>query len=102
MSEIQLLNGESYGEAARRLQRALTESRAEVARLRSYNEGQDRAVRDLMARVERLQTVLSGVVKAWDSLRPGDYSRDIVETWLIDKMKPAIEVARRDVEENVP
>lgn len=38
---------------------------------------------------------LRGIVKAWDSLRMGDYPRDIIETWLADKMKPAIEKARR-------
>lgn len=38
---------------------------------------------------------LRNVVKAWDSLRMGDYPRDIIETWLADKMKPAIQKARR-------
>ena len=38
---------------------------------------------------------LANLVKSWDGLRTGDYPRDIVETWLADKMKPAIEAARR-------
>ena len=46
---IQLLFGESYGEAAHRLLRDLIESRAEVARLRSYNEGQAKITAELEA-----------------------------------------------------
>ncbi len=37
---------------------------------------------------------LSEVVKAWDGLKAGYYDKDIVETWLIQKMKPAITAAR--------
>ena len=47
------------------------------------------------------RAALANVVKAWDSLRMGDYPRDVIETWLADKMKPAIEAARKalDVEQ---
>jgi hypothetical protein len=34
------------------------------------------------------------IIKAWDSLKPGSYDKDIWETWLIQKMKPAIDAAR--------
>lgn len=44
-----------------------------------------------------MQSTFKRVVKAWDSLRVGDYPRDIIETWLADKMKPAIENARKAV-----
>lgn len=37
---------------------------------------------------------LDRIVKAWDVLKHGDYTRDIVETWLAQEMKPAIEAAR--------
>lgn len=43
----------------------------------------------------RQARALEDVIKAWDSLRTGDYPRDIIETWLADKMKPAIERARK-------
>jgi hypothetical protein len=46
-------------------------------------------------RIAALDQALTGIVKAWDSLRMGDYPRDIIETWLADKMKPAIERARK-------
>lgn len=46
------------------------------------------------AEIERHMAALGVVVKAWDSLKPGSYDKDIWETWLLQKMKPAVEVAR--------
>lgn len=37
---------------------------------------------------------LASIIKAWDVLKHGNYTRDIVETWLEQEMKPAIEAAR--------
>lgn len=48
----------------------------------------------LKAYYER-EDALVGVVKAWDILKPGSYDKDIWETWLLQKMKPAIDAARR-------
>lgn len=42
---------------------------------------------------------LKNIIAAWDSLRTGDYSRDIIETWLADKMKPAIDQARHALDD---
>jgi hypothetical protein len=45
-------------------------------------------------RIAALLNALTDVVAAWDSLKPGSYDKDIWETWLLLKMKPAIERAR--------
>jgi hypothetical protein len=37
---------------------------------------------------------LSALVEAWDSLPDGHYSPDIITEWLVDDMKPVIDVAR--------
>ena len=37
---------------------------------------------------------LDRTVKAWDVLKHGNYTRDIVETWLEQEMKPSVEAAR--------
>ncbi len=43
---------------------------------------------------DALRFIVSDIVRAWDSLKPGSYDKDIWETWLIQKMKPAIDRAR--------
>jgi hypothetical protein len=43
------------------------------------------------------QAALLGIVKAWDSLKPGQYDKDIWETWLAQKMKPAVDSARAGI-----
>jgi len=45
-------------------------------------------------RIAALLNALTDVVSAWDSLKPGSYDKDIWETWLLQKMEPAIERAR--------
>ena len=40
------------------------------------------------------KNAVTGVVKSWDSLKPGQYDKDIWETWLVQKMKPAVDAAR--------
>jgi hypothetical protein len=46
-------------------------------------------------RIAALDGALTDIVRSWDSLRMGDYPRDVIETWLMFKMKPAIERARK-------
>lgn len=41
-----------------------------------------------------LVKTLQDIIAAWDVLKHGNYTRDIVETWLEQEMKPAIETAR--------
>lgn len=43
------------------------------------------------------QAALRAAVTAWDSLKPGQYDKDILDTWLGQKMKPAIDQARSAV-----
>lgn len=45
-------------------------------------------------RRNKAEAALLAAVTAWDGLKPGQYDKDIVETWLIQKMKPAIDRAR--------
>ena len=42
-----------------------------------------------------VKNALNGIVKAWDNLKPGSYDKDIWETWLLQKMKPAIDAVRK-------
>lgn len=45
----------------------------------------------------RAETAVRAIIAAWDSLKPGQYDKDIWETWLIQKMKPAIEGGRAKI-----
>ena len=57
----------------------------------------ERMAGETLAQNERIATLLNAltdVVSAWDSLKPGSYDKDIWETWLLLKMKPAIERSR--------
>ena len=57
-------------------------------------EGAKEAIVAQNERIATLLNALTDVVSAWDSLKPGSYDKDIWETWLLLKMKPAIERAR--------
>ena len=46
------------------------------------------------AEISLTRAALSSILSAWDSLKPGSYDKDIWETWLLQKMKPAIDAAR--------
>ena len=46
------------------------------------------------AELTATQNAMQAAIKTWDSLKPGQYDKDIWETWLIQKMKPAIDTMR--------
>lgn len=47
----------------------------------------------------RYRKQLKDIVKAWESLSEGNHSVNVVQNWLVDKMKPAIDNARETLNE---
>ena len=41
-------------------------------------------------RANYAQDALRNIVLAWNKLKPGDYSKDVWETWLEETFKPAV------------
>ena len=40
------------------------------------------------------QDALQAVIYAWEALSEGNYSADVIQRWLVNDMKPAIDEAR--------
>lgn len=54
-----------------------------------------RRFNELMTRVDELEAAADAMIKAWEQLPTGYHSPSIVQEWLVDKMKPAIDELRR-------
>jgi len=43
---------------------------------------------------QTVNIALSGVISAWEATKPGDTTKTEIQRWLVEDMKPAIDVAR--------
>jgi len=65
------------------------------AALIDYHE---RAIAELEREgAERLNKTVRKLIRAWESLPEGTYSPRQIQDWLVRKMKPAIDAARKGV-----
>lgn len=55
----------------------------------------------LAADVNALAIAAEKVKTAWESLKEGHHSPKIIETWLVEKMKPAMQALRKALDESV-
>lgn len=69
--------------------------RQEIARLRETNayRAVERAA-TAESRVASLEATLQQLVSAWEVLPGGHYSTEIIQKWLVEQMKPAIDKVR--------